>query len=98
MLASSTKNIFSDKSWVYELKWDGYRVMAHVKQGKVQLYSRNGISFNSKFRSLAKELEKVEHDVILDGAVVLIDQAGLPQFDALQSYHENSSGSLRYPA
>lgn len=96
MLASSIKDIFNDKSWVYELKWDGYRVMAHIKNGEVHLYSRNGISYNTKFKALAKDLEGVEHDVILDGEVVIVNEDGIPQFQALQNYDETTSGSLRY--
>jgi bifunctional non-homologous end joining protein LigD len=96
MLASSIKDIFNDKSWVYELKWDGYRVMAHIENGEVHLYSRNGISYNTKFKALAKDLEGVEHDVILDGEVVIVNEDGIPQFQALQNYDETTSGSLRY--
>lgn len=96
MLASATKKIFNDKDWVYELKWDGYRVMANIRDGKVHLYSRNGIGYNSKFKSLVKDLEQVEHDVILDGEVVLVNKDGLPQFQALQNYDENTAGTLRY--
>ncbi|RKS53926.1 ATP-dependent DNA ligase LigD phosphoesterase module /ATP-dependent DNA ligase LigD polymerase module [Gillisia mitskevichiae] len=96
MLASSIKDIFNDKAWVYELKWDGYRVMANIKDGKVHLYSRNGIAYNSKFKQLVKDLEHVENDVILDGEVVVVNENGLPQFQALQNYDENTSGILRY--
>jgi len=96
MLASSIKEIFNDKSWVYELKWDGYRVMTHIKDGKVQLYSRNGISYNTKFNALVKDLEGVEHDAILDGEVVVVDENGIPQFQALQNYDETTPGTLRY--
>jgi len=96
MLASSTKDIFNDKAWVYELKWDGYRVMAHIKDGKVSLYSRNGIAYNTKFKKLVEDLEGVEHDAILDGEVVVVNEDGIPQFQALQNYDESTSGTLRY--
>lgn len=96
MLASSIKDIFNDKAWVYELKWDGYRVMAHIKDGEVNLYSRNGIAYNSKFKALVKDLELVENDVILDGEVVVLGEDGLPQFQSLQNYDETTPGALRY--
>ncbi|WP_416448226.1 DNA ligase D [Leeuwenhoekiella sp. A2] len=96
MLATATKKIFNDPDWVYELKWDGYRVMAHIKEGRVNLYSRNGISYNTKFRKIANELEHIPHDVILDGEIVVLNEEGLPQFQALQNYDENSPGALRY--
>ncbi|WP_010231388.1 DNA ligase D [Gillisia marina] len=96
MLASPRKDIFNDKNWLYELKWDGYRLITNVKNGKVQLYSRNGISYNSKFPRLVKDLENLEHDVILDGEVVVLNPQGIPQFQALQNYNENTKGTLRY--
>ncbi|MCF4100383.1 DNA ligase D [Gillisia sp. M10.2A] len=96
MLATSIKEIFNDKAWVYELKWDGYRVMVQIKEGKVQLYSRNGINYNEKFKALVKDLELMDHDVILDGEVVVVNEDGLPQFQALQNYDESTSGALRY--
>ena len=96
MLASFTKDIFNDKSWIYELKWDGYRVMANIKNGKVHLYSRNGISYNTKFKQLTKDLEQVDHDVILDGEVVIVNEDGIPQFQELQNYDETTAGTLRY--
>src|SRR5690606_16762250 len=43
MLASPAKKIFKDPDWVFELKWDGYRVLTNINYGKVELYSRNGI-------------------------------------------------------
>jgi bifunctional non-homologous end joining protein LigD len=38
MLATATKKIFNDPEWIYELKWDGYRMIASVKDGNVELY------------------------------------------------------------
>lgn len=96
MLATATKKIFNDPDWIYELKWDGYRVLAHIKDGKVNLHSRNGINYTEKFARLTKDLEGMEHDAILDGEVVVVDKHGLPQFQALQNYTLNTPGTLRY--
>ncbi|MBZ9728303.1 DNA ligase D [Salegentibacter sp. JZCK2] len=96
MLATSGKKIFNDPDWIYELKWDGYRALANIEDGKVDLYSRNGISFNSKFSKLVKDLEQIDNDVILDGEIVVLNKEGIPQFQALQNYDENTPGALRY--
>ncbi|WP_026451246.1 DNA ligase D [Aequorivita capsosiphonis] len=97
MLASPAKKIFKDPDWVFELKWDGYRVISNIKDGKVELYSRNGISYNSKFASIKKELEAIPHDCILDGEVVIVDKTGTPDFQKLQKYDpEKTKGELRY--
>lgn len=97
MLASPAKKIFKDPDWVFELKWDGYRVMANINDGDVEIYSRNGISYNSKFASIRKELETIPHDCILDGEVVIIDENGTSDFQKLQKYDpEKTRGQLRY--
>lgn len=97
MLASPAKKIFKDPDWVFELKWDGYRVMANVFNGRVELYSRNGISYNIKFAAITKELQDLPHDCILDGEVVIVDNNGTPDFQKLQNYDpEITEGALRY--
>ncbi|AVR45470.1 DNA ligase D [Christiangramia fulva] len=96
MLATATKEIFNDPAWIYELKWDGYRMIANMKDGKVDLYSRNGISFNSKFSRLVRDLEQIPHNTILDGEVVVVDKKGIPDFQKLQNYDEQTLGELRY--
>ncbi|MBA6151413.1 DNA ligase D [Gelidibacter maritimus] len=97
MLASPGTKIFNDKNWIYELKYDGYRVLANINSGQVELYSRNGISLNEKFKLIHDELGGVEHTAILDGEVVLLDAKGLPRFNALQNYSVTSTkGVLVY--
>lgn len=97
MLASPGKIIFNDKNWIYELKYDGYRAIANIENGNVELYSRNGISLNEKFNIIHEDLSAIEHTAILDGEIVILDEKGLPQFNALQNYNENSSkGVLMY--
>jgi bifunctional non-homologous end joining protein LigD len=97
MLASPAKEIFNDKNWIYELKYDGYRALAHIDSGKVELYSRNGISLNSTFQIIFDELEAIEHSAILDGEVVILDKNGIPQFNALQNYNpKTTKGHLHY--
>ncbi|KGK29457.1 DNA ligase D [Cellulophaga sp. E6(2014)] len=95
MLASTSKEIFNDPNFIYELKWDGYRIIAHITKGNVLLQSRNGINYNSKFSKLHEELKVIEHEVILDGEVVLVDSNGVSQFSELQNY-PNSEGELRF--
>ena len=96
MLASSVEKIFNKKGWIYELKWDGYRVLASVNSGKVNLYSRNGINYNSMFPKLVRDMEDIAHDVILDGEVVILDKKGIPQFQQLQNYEESTGADLRF--
>jgi len=96
MLAKATKKIFNDPKWIFELKWDGYRVLTNIKNEKVDLYSRNGISFKTKFPLIVQELEQITHDVILDGEVVIVDKNGISDFQKLQDYDDKTPGVLRY--
>ncbi|MDT0641497.1 DNA ligase D [Zunongwangia sp. F363] len=96
MLATATKEIFNDPGWIYELKWDGYRLIANIDNGNVRIHSRNGISYNSKFPNLVKDLEQIQQDVILDGEVVVLDKNGVPLFQELQNYDSSTKGALRF--
>ena len=97
MLASPTKKVFKDPDWVFELKWDGYRTISNIKDGKVEIYSRNGISYNRKFAEISKQLQHIPHNCILDGEVVVLDANGRPNFQKLQRYDsETTKGKLLY--
>ncbi len=96
MLATRANAVFSKPGWIYELKWDGYRMLANIHQGKVNIYSRNGISYNLKFQKICRSLQQIPHDAILDGEVVVVNQDGIPEFQKLQNYHEDTEGELRY--
>jgi len=96
MLASTTKKIFNDPNWVYELKWDGYRLIAHVNNGEVGIHSRNGISYNTKFPNLVEDLANIPYEAILDGEVVVVDKNGIPDFQKLQNYSPQTKGALKF--
>jgi bifunctional non-homologous end joining protein LigD len=72
---------FDHPDWLFELKWDGFRTLAHVAGGGSKLISRNGKAFRS-FPDLASELalELNADDAILDGEIVKLDADGRPQF------------------
>ncbi len=96
MLATPTEEVPEKPGWIYEIKWDGYRALANIENGSVHLYSRNGITFNNKFEAIAKALEDVPHDAILDGEIVVFGDSGMPNFQGLQNYSSDQSGELRY--
>ena len=96
MLATAHKKIFNKPGWIYELKWDGYRMIANINEGKASIHSRNGINYNTKFPELVDDLEQIEHDVILDGEVVVLNDQGIPMFQELQNYSSSTKASLRF--
>jgi bifunctional non-homologous end joining protein LigD len=94
MLATPVKEPFDHPDWVFEVKWDGYRAVAEVRDGSVSLYSRNGISFNKKFPPIVEALGKLRSDAILDGEIVVTDDQERPDFQMLQHHQDSKSGHL----
>lgn len=96
MLATLTKEPFSDPDWVFEMKWDGYRAIAEVSNGGVALYSRNLLSFAGRFSPVTAALGKFRLEAVLDGEIVVVDDRGFPDFQKLQDYQKHPSGHLVY--
>ncbi len=97
MLATLTAQPFDDKNWLFEIKLDGFRAIAEVhKNKKVELYSRNNISFNTLFMPLVYSLKELGHDAILDGEVVVLNKKGISEFQLLQNYQNTGEGQLTY--
>jgi len=96
MLAESVDEPFNRANWIFELKWDGYRAIAEIEKGKVNLHSRNLISFNRKFAAIAASLSKFPHDAVLDGEIVALDEKGRPEFGMLQDYPNGKSELVYY--
>jgi len=96
MLATLVKEPFDHPDWIFEVKWDGYRAVAEIREGNVSLYSRNGIPFEKKFFPIVESLRKFGGDAVLDGEIVVVDDQGRPDFQLLQHYRESASGQLLY--
>jgi len=87
MLCTLTKEVIRDDSYIFEVKWDGYRIISFVESGKVHMDSRSGLDYTAKYPNIAKALKALKHDVIFDGEVVVFNGEGNPDFDALQKYN-----------
>jgi bifunctional non-homologous end joining protein LigD len=85
MLATLTDAPFDDPGWVFEDKYDGFRMIAEIKNGKVALYSRNGKVISRSYIEVAKALEGVEADAVIDGELVAIGKDGVSHFQLLQN-------------
>jgi bifunctional non-homologous end joining protein LigD len=86
MLATLVHQPFDRRGWLFEFKWDGYRTIAEVDKGQVRLNSRNGLSFTKRYWPITAALQKLEHQAVLDGEVVVLDEKGHPSFEGLQNY------------
>jgi bifunctional non-homologous end joining protein LigD len=96
MLASTAAKPFDDPDWVFEVKWDGYRAVAEIDEGRVALRSRNLLSLNGKFPALAEALRQLDGAAVLDGEIVVVDDRGRPSFQMLQNYRASPAGHLVY--
>jgi bifunctional non-homologous end joining protein LigD len=98
MLATLVDEPFSDPEWIFETKWDGFRSICFVKNGKARFVSRNQIEMTAQYPELAEVGKQVEaKQSILDGEIVALDQNGKPRFQLLQPRVGRKSGlqSLR---
>jgi bifunctional non-homologous end joining protein LigD len=85
MLATPEKDPFDDPKWSYEIKLDGFRTMALVRNGKVKLLSRRGNDATRQFPELSQlAILYRGADAVLDGEVVAVDEEGRPSFGLLQ--------------
>jgi bifunctional non-homologous end joining protein LigD len=95
MLASLVDGAFDSKEWIYEIKWDGYRAIAECNYNKVELYSRNNLSFNKNFPEIVEALRGLGIQAVLDGEVVAVDEHGMARFDLIQN-HQNQASRIIY--
>src|SRR6478735_2176088 len=85
MLATLTDKPFDDDEWLFEDKYDGFRMVANIEGGKVTLYSRNGKIISDSYIEVAKALEGVKGDAVIDGELVALDANGVSHSQLLQN-------------
>lgn len=85
-------------SWLHEIKWDGYRLLADLHDGEVKLRSRNGLDWTGDFPEVVQAVRALPvDDARLDGELVVLDEKGRSDFAALQRVIDGSSKApLRY--
>ena len=88
MLARLCENIPNNDDWVFEIKYDGFRILARCENKRAQLLSRNGVDYTGKFSEIAASIKKLSKfsPFVLDGEIILPDDAGKSDFSLLQSY------------
>jgi bifunctional non-homologous end joining protein LigD len=85
MKAVSTENVPTDEGWEFEIKWDGNRNFAFVEDGAVRFQTSNKLDSTARFAELASLADGVNaKQAILDGEMVVLDDAGRPSFGLLQ--------------
>jgi bifunctional non-homologous end joining protein LigD len=85
MLAESIDEAFDGEDWLFEIKWDGYRAIAFIEDGKARLVSRNQNDLTPRYPELKDMASSIKaRNAILDGEVVAIDEDGRASFSLMQ--------------
>ncbi len=89
-LATLSTSMPEGAEWVHEIKFDGYRMISHINNGSVKIFSRNGKDWTVAFQSIADLLSKFKIDTaILDGELVVADEQGKINFMELKNALSN---------
>jgi bifunctional non-homologous end joining protein LigD len=100
-LATLAESPPTSGDWIYEIKFDGYRIVARIDGDDVRLFTRNGNDWTKKLTTLAQELRQQQFEPCwLDGEIVISDSAGRSDFQSLQNAFEatraGSTAAIQY--
>ena len=98
-LAKLVNTVPEGEDWLYELKYDGFRIMAFIEGNLVRLITKNGNDYINRFHEIALSLIDwaAGRAIILDGEIVVTDASGKTDFHALQNHMKNpESQKLTY--
>lgn len=80
--------------WVHEIKFDGYRTMAHVSAGAVHLLTRGGLDWTKRYGDLPEAFRRLpSRDAVIDGEIVVLDDKGISRFALLQDALDKGAGT-----
>ena len=90
-LAKLVNTVPEGEDWLYELKYDGYRILAYLESSNVHFINRNGNDNTNRFQNIASSLVDwaAGRAMVLDGEMVITDAEGKTDFQALQNYMRN---------
>jgi bifunctional non-homologous end joining protein LigD len=98
MLAMAIEKPFDNPDWLFEIKWDGYRAVAFIDNGRVRFVSRNQNDLTGQYSELSTLPKFVKAKrAILDGEIVALDDEGRPSFSLMQQRTGFRPGKSRLP-
>ncbi|MGE5468541.1 MAG: DNA ligase D [Ignavibacteria bacterium] len=96
-LATLVESPPAGDGWLYEIKYDGYRLLARLADGGARLFTRAGNDWTARLPALAQRLTGLGLDGSwLDGEIVVLDARGIPDFQALQNAFEGAAARIAY--
>jgi bifunctional non-homologous end joining protein LigD len=97
-LATLAASVPSQGEWIYEVKFDGYRLMARIAEGRPVLFTRGGHDWSARMPGLVAQLAMLGlQSAWLDGEIVVMGKEGVPRFNALQkAFDSHRTGAIQY--
>jgi DNA ligase D-like protein (predicted ligase) len=96
MLCLAVARLPEGLAWQYEVKLDGYRAIGVRTKAGVELWSRNRRDFSRRFSNVARALEALPVETVLDGEIVAVNGDGRPSFSSLQNFRDGAATILFY--
>jgi bifunctional non-homologous end joining protein LigD len=91
MLATLVRKPFDKKGWVYEEKYDGYRILAYKEGDQIKLMSRSDIDRTEHFSQIATAVKALKaRTLLLDGEAIVVDRKGVSHFQLLQQDNKDA--------
>ena len=98
MLATPVEKAFDGPDWLFEIKWDGYRAVAFIEDGRLRLVSRTQNDLTAQFPDLRSVPQFIKAKrAIIDGEIVALDEEGRPSFSLMQQRTGFQPGKRRLP-
>jgi bifunctional non-homologous end joining protein LigD len=92
--AAPPESTSEPEAWLHEIKFDGYRTMAHLSGGDVRLITRGGLDWTKRYGDLPEAFRRLPcGDAIIDGEIVVLDEAGISRFALLQDALSTGAGN-----
>jgi bifunctional non-homologous end joining protein LigD len=87
LLAKLVEHVADEDEWLFEVKYDGYRIVASKAGPDVRLYTRSGLDWTDRFRPIADGVGRLKaRECVIDGEACVVDEKGRPSFAALQQW------------
>jgi ATP-dependent DNA ligase len=98
IIPTRRKEPFDDPDWLFDFKYDGFRAVCYLDQGRCRFISRNG-NVLSRFEALGDQVGRLLDvgEAIIDGEVIAVDESGRPQFYELLRAAERQLRGFRHP-
>lgn len=91
-----SKTVPKSRNFIFEIKYDGYRIVAFIDKKDVKLKTRNDKDFTDKFLGIKNSLQKLNNTMVLDGEIVVFDNNGKSDFGLLQNSIKNNKSNFYY--